>query len=99
MSVNELIAMVEQQLRDYAVARAKVVARGLETPHLAALLVRKYGQGVLDTVATLLGPQYTETLGAVLDREVKAIDAEWQEHDLSRWAMRPAEVQELQREA
>ncbi|TXI07686.1 MAG: hypothetical protein E6Q76_08210 [Rhizobium sp.] len=49
LAVEKLI----QQIKQYAAGRASDVARGAETPRLAALLVQKYGHGAVNAVATI----------------------------------------------
>ena len=54
-----------QQVKDYANGRAKDVARGAETPRLAALLVQKYGRGVVDAIATAFDDPRAVIVGTV----------------------------------
>jgi len=100
--INEqlLLAAFEQMVRDYAKRRENDVRRGAESPHLAALLVQKYGLGILDTaflfLDTIGGLQNVGTilneLGKTVDDAVVKIDPLWREHAQERWAMRPADV-------
>ena len=53
MNQQRAIELLQAQVRDYARQRAKDVARGAETPRLAALLVQKYGKGVVDALAVV----------------------------------------------
>lgn len=77
---------------DYATGRASDVARGAETPHLAALLLQKYGLGIVAAADVTLGIQANITLRKILDKEVAQIDPQWQEHAKERWAHAPADV-------
>lgn len=87
------VELLAQQVKDYANGRAKDVARGAETPRLAALLVQKYGRGVIDAVATIFdSPRSADPISKVVDDETAKIDPLWREHDKERWAGRPADV-------
>jgi len=89
MAIEQLV----RQVRDYASGRAKDVARGAETPRLAALLVQKYGRGVVDAVAVIFdSPRAADPISKVVDEETAKIDPLWREHDRERWAGRPADV-------
>ncbi|WP_233584988.1 hypothetical protein [Aquabacterium soli] len=89
MAVELLVA----QVKDYASDRAKDVARGAETPRLAALLVQKYGRGVVDAVATIFEtPRAADPIFKAVDEETAKIDPLWREHNRERWAGRPADV-------
>lgn len=93
--MDEKIAVerLVQQVKDYANGRAKDVARGAETPRLAALLVQKYGRGVVDAVATVFdNPRSAALIYEVVDEETAKIDPLWEEHNRERWAGRPADV-------
>lgn len=81
------------QVKDYANGRAKDVARGAETPRLAALLVQKYGRGVVDAVSAIFGsPRAADPVWKAVDEETEKIDPLWREHDRERWKGRPADV-------
>jgi hypothetical protein len=92
---NEQIA-VERLIRavkDFADGRVKDVARRAETPKLAALLVQKYGLGVVDAAAAIFeSPRTVGPIGEVVDEETAKIDPLWREHARERWAGRPADV-------
>lgn len=89
MAIERLV----HQVKDYASGRAKDVARGAETPRLAALLVQKYGRGVVDAVAAIFDtPRAADPISKVVDEETAKIDSLWREHDRERWAGRPADV-------
>ena len=80
------------KLADYAERRKKDVERGAETPHLAGLLVQKYGYGLCDAFdeifgSTVIGPTYAD-----VDRAVAAIDPEWEANMNKRWTGRPAAI-------
>ncbi|WP_263356648.1 hypothetical protein [Acidicapsa ligni] len=89
MTEKEIVEAANTEIRQYAEGRRKDVARGAETPELAALLVQKYGYGVLKGVRIALGRAISHD---VLDEEVAKIDPDWREHMHQRWAARPAEV-------
>ena len=88
MNEQRAIELLQAQVRDYARQRAKDVARGAETPRLAALLVQKYGEGVV----VFDSARSVDPVMSVVDEEVSRIDPLWQEHNRERWAGRPADV-------
>lgn len=93
--MDEKIAVyrIVQKVKDYADGRAMDVARGAETPRLAALLVQKYGLGIVDAVAAIFeSPEVVGPIAKLVDDEVVRIDPLWQEHAKERWAGRPADV-------
>ena len=93
MDQQVAVARLVQQVKDYANGRAQDVARGAETPRLAALLVQKYGRGVVDAVATVFdSPRAADPISRAVDDETEKIDPLWREHERERWAGRPADV-------
>ncbi|SHI11849.1 hypothetical protein [Pollutimonas bauzanensis] len=75
--MNETFAIerLVLQVREYASGRATDVARGAETPKLAALLLQKYGAGVIDAVATIFdSPRVADPINRVVDEETALID-------------------------
>jgi len=89
IAVERLIQMV----KDFAHSRKNDVARSAETPHLAALLVQKYGLGVVEAAAVLFDSRHTaDPIYQAVDDEVEEIDPDWREHGRERWAGRPADV-------
>lgn len=83
---------VLRKLADYAEGRKKDVARGAETPHLAGLLVQKYGYGLCDAFAEVFGAKFDGPTYGDVDRAVTEIDPQWQENAKKRWAGCPAEI-------
>lgn len=83
------------KLREYAFGRAQDVARGAETPHLAGLLVQKYGYGLCDACACLSLPPEESLSYQDVDQAVAQIDPDWQAHAKERWSFRPAQVSEV----
>jgi hypothetical protein len=82
MDGDALIRMVH----DYAAQRQQQVTHGRESPVLAALLVQKYGYGVVDAVK-VLGDDHTATrVLQTVDAMVTAIDPQWGAHAQQRWA-------------
>jgi len=77
-----------EEFRGYAHSRKNDVARGAETPELAALLVEKYGHGMVKA-AQLLDFDPGSLMGEV-DRLVAEIDPEVLANRKERWAARPA---------
>lgn len=89
MAIERLV----RQVKDYASGRAKDVARGAETPRLAALLMQQYGRGLVDAVSAIYDtPRAADPISNVVDEETAKIDPLWREHDRERWAGRPADV-------
>lgn len=81
------------KVKEYANGRAKDVDRGAETPRLAALLLQKYGVGVIDTVSLIFdSPRAADPISNVLDQETAKIDPQWRENNRERWAGRPADL-------
>ena len=77
-----------RELRDYAKSRRNDVARGAETPELAALLVEKYASGLIKGAQLLDFP--LEGFQKEIDSTVLAIDPNFFENQKLRWAARPA---------
>lgn len=93
MDEQTAVALLTKKVREYAQARQQDVARGAERPRLAALLVQKYGLGIVDTVALLFeSPRAADPISKVVDEETAIIDPDWQENDRQRWAARPADL-------
>jgi hypothetical protein len=89
LAVEQLV----HKVREYASERAKDVARGAETPRLAALLVQKYGRGVVDAVGVIFDSlRAADPISKAVDEEAAKIDPLWREHDRERWGGRPADV-------
>lgn len=88
-----IVEKMIQQIRQHAKDRAKSVTRGAETPHLAGLLLQKYGQGVIDTINELYStPRASDEIYKVLDEETAKIDPEWKIHNKQRWSGHPADI-------
>lgn len=80
------------ELQEYASGRQKDVARGAETPELAALLVEKYGYGLAKAAvlaADMLDVPCPDLISEV-DRWVRRIDPNATENRQKRWERRPA---------
>ncbi|WP_406625378.1 hypothetical protein [Acidovorax sp. SDU_ACID1] len=93
MDEEQAARQLARQVKAYAEGRAKDVARGAETPRLAALLLQKYGRGVADAVATIYdSPRAADAINRMLDEETARIDPDWRGHDRERWGGRPADV-------
>lgn len=88
-----LLESIERQvigeIQGYAESRRSDVARGAETPELAALLVEKYGEGLARAlhIAGLDSQVHRE-----VDRLVREIDPAFEQNKNARWAARPAGV-------
>lgn len=98
MSEQEKYALEQLAIRvkDYASVRTKNVARGAETPTLAALLLQQYALGIQDSVAII----FDENRVALdcfrsfvdVDAEIAKIDPQWREHGRDRWKFSPADI-------
>ena len=89
--IETLNARISEEIRGYAASRKKDVARGAETPELAALLVEKYGSGLAKAagfVADLLDAPASDLLTDV-NRLVLEIDPKAAENRDRRWQARP----------
>ena len=87
------VGQLVQQVNEYARGRESDVARGAETPRLAALLPQKYGRGVCDAISTIFGsPRAADPVSKAVDEATERIDPDWRQHDRERWAGRPADV-------
>ena len=82
MDEQTAVALLTEKVREYAQARQQDVARGAERPRLAALLVQKYGRGIVDAVALLYdSPKVSDPISRVIDEETAIIDPDWREND------------------
>jgi hypothetical protein len=75
------------EMQQYAQSRINDVARGAETPELAALLVDKFCDGM---AKALLIAGLDSMVRAEGDRLVRVIDPDFDVHREARWAARPA---------
>ena len=83
--------MLRAAIREYGEDRAKNVARGAETPRLAALLTQKCAWGVIEA-AKILDGQVPLGLNQVMDETVAKLDPDWEKHMRERWQARPADL-------
>jgi hypothetical protein len=81
-------ALIEE-IQRYAGNRVHNVARGAETPALAALMVEKFGEGLMKA-AYLLGGDCCNDLKREIDRLVREIDPQYPTHVQYRFEARPA---------
>ncbi|NTB05866.1 hypothetical protein [Agrobacterium tumefaciens] len=79
---------VIEEIRRYADARKSDVARGAETPALAALMVEKFGEGMAKMLSAF-GVSDGSFMQEV-DRLVREIDTEYPKHRQYRFEARPA---------
>lgn len=85
--MSEISDRILGKLNGYAAARVKDVARGLEQPELAGLLVQKYGYGLVDAFAEAF-PEYAGVLLTYrdVDRAVETVDPNWKATQSARWS-------------
>ena len=101
MESKYIMEQLVWKIQEYAKGRASDVARGAETPKLAALLLQKYGYGIADAVYVLFdnGMDIDKSdIYNVVDKEVAKIDPNWRENAKKRWEGRPADVVNLSEE-
>jgi len=93
MDEDAAVGELMEKVRQYAHSRQLDVARGAERPRLAALLVQKYGAGIVDAVALIYGsPRASDQIRRIVDAETALIDPDWRENDRQRWEARPADL-------
>jgi hypothetical protein len=85
---DDVRALIEE-IQRYAGNRAQDVTRGAETPALAALMVEKFGEGLVKA-AYLLGVERADELKHEIDRLVREIDVQYPKHLQCRFEARPA---------
>ncbi|MBW3512046.1 hypothetical protein [Janthinobacterium sp. NKUCC06_STL] len=92
--INRFCDTARADLDAYAASRKRDVARGAETPELAALLVQKYGYGLAKAVrlAAELADHPLPDLIADVDRAVAEIDQDWRVNQVLRFESRPASI-------
>ncbi|MNW32191.1 hypothetical protein D3C74_91290 [compost metagenome] len=93
MNKESVIDKLVQKVISYAKSKAQDVDRGKESPRLAALLLQKYGVGVVDAAAVIFDtPRAADPIYRVLDEETVKIDPLWREHNKERWQSSPADL-------
>jgi hypothetical protein len=96
MNEQTAVEQLTGKVKLYATGRARDVARGAETAQLAALLLQKYGLGIVEAVSTIFeSPRAADPIFRVLEEETAKIDPQWREHAQARWGARPADVVDL----
>ncbi|WP_298434849.1 hypothetical protein [Ottowia sp.] len=77
------------EVRNYAESRMRDVARGAESPELAALMVDKFCEGMAKALHIAGLDSAVQREG---DRLVREIDPDFDAHRKARWAARPASL-------
>lgn len=77
-----------EEIRTAAQGRMADVARGAETPALAAALLDKFGWGI-SQAARAIGLDERNLQGEI-DMLVRRVDPDFDEHRRARWAAKPA---------
>ena len=75
------------EIEAYAASRKNDIARGAETPELAALFVEKYGAGLAKALQ-IAG--IDSQVQRATDRLVREIDTDFDANRKARWGARPA---------
>jgi hypothetical protein len=88
MTNDEIKALIEV-IQHYAAHRLGDVARGAETPALAALMVEKFGEGIAKATR-VLGIGGADELWREIDRLVRQVDPHYPTHLQYRFEARPA---------
>jgi hypothetical protein len=86
---NGEIKALSEAIQRYAGNRLSDVARGAATPALAALMVEKFGEGIVKA-AHLLGVEGSGDIEREIDRLVRKIDPQYPTHLQYRFEARPA---------
>ncbi|KGT53972.2 hypothetical protein NY96_19485 [Xanthomonas citri pv. fuscans] len=90
--ITILRSNLERCVERFAVERRSNVSSGLETPHLAGLLVQKHARGIRDAGEVILGEAAMRGFTEAADRYVELVDPEWRRHAQERFAMKPSTV-------
>jgi hypothetical protein len=85
---DDVKALIEE-IQRYARNRTHDVTRGAETPALAALMVEKFGEGLVKA-GHVLGVERIDALKDEISRLVRVIDAQYPKHLQCRFEARPA---------
>ena len=86
---DNIRGMLLAEVRSEAESRRSSVARGAETPELAATLFDKFGWG-MSRAAHIIG--IANSLQQEVVRLVREIDPGFESHRTARWAARPASL-------
>lgn len=92
MDEHEAVRQLLLKAQDYAEGRITNIARGAETPRLAALLVQKYGLRLADAASAIFDTHAGDAVLKRVDELTEQIDPDWRAHDRERWEGRPADV-------
>jgi hypothetical protein len=85
---DDVTALIEE-IQRYARNRAQDVSRGAETPALAALMIEKFGEGLVKA-GHLLGVERVDALKDEISRLVRVVDPQYPKHLQYRFEARPA---------
>ena len=88
-AMTDDVRVLIEEIQRYAGNRAQDVTRGAETPALAALMVEKFGEGLVKA-GYLLGVERADGLKHEIDRLVREIDVQYPKHLQCRFEARPA---------
>jgi hypothetical protein len=89
MTTDNKMKALHEEIQRYGLHRLSDVARGAETPALAALMVEKFGEGIAKA-SDLLGLEDCDALRREIDRLVRTIDPQYPTHLQYRFEARPA---------
>lgn len=87
---EHLLALCRREIAEYAAGRKAEVDKGRETPEFAALLVQKYGYGMIKTLELLARSEdsanHDGDFARCVDNAVASINPDWAATDRQRWA-------------
>lgn len=90
---NGMLRQLEILVMEYAQSRKFEVARGTETPRLAATLLRQYGEALADAASFLGAPvEVASGLRRMIDQQSTDIDPQWLRHQWERQAAKRADL-------
>lgn len=76
---------IVQSINNHAENRAKRIAEGQETRRFASLMIKKYGQGMIEAAAILIGShRYTFEIKRATEKKLALINPDWKAHEMQR---------------
>lgn len=93
MDEQAVVVRLVRMVKVFAERRAACVECGGETPRYAALMVQKYGEGLLDAEAEIFDRRYASgEINKAIEEEMAKIYPLWREHNRERREGGPADV-------
>lgn len=89
------IERVAARLHEYSLQRQADIARGAQTPRLAAMLMQTYGLAMIDAAQDVFGQVHVRTeLQRHLNEQTDSLDPSWRDSIQARLNLRPADIQQ-----